>query len=120
MPQNLFCFLKLPMRNEEHTLQCSPPLICLVTVYRGTDARVYLLSSWEFTANWDAVALRPPTTPNYFMTQWNEPEMTEEKCIALRDSGEDFILEPGRDFVINEAYIKDLPESHDIVIFPRL
>eukprot|EP00973_Karenia_brevis_P083222 11538669-Karenia_brevis.AAC.1 len=53
--------------------------------YRGTDHRVHLLSPWEFTVQWGT-------------TRWNEPYMSEEKYIALKDSGDNFTLEPGRDF----------------------
>ena len=53
------------------------------------------------------------------MTKWKIPNMTNEKYITLRDSGEDFTLEPGQDFIVNEEFIKALPNIQDIVIFPQ-
>ena len=55
--------------------------------YRGSDARVFLLSPWEFWTHWYAEELLPPTSESYCLTVWVPSEMDGKKFKCLKEAG---------------------------------
>jgi len=109
---------RLPRRTrlDTATYRCPAPLVDLYG-YRGTDARVYHLSPWEFSAHWYPHQLQPPSAGSRAGTRWTPAGKAEYQ--ESRESAEVFEAEPGEHYVVDEAWFggEACPyESDNVVI----
>ena len=74
--------------------------------FRGTDARVYFLSPWEFFMYWEVHKLRPPSDP---------PQATDKTAWlpGVPHAGADGKSIPGTHYVVREG------RHPDLVLFPK-
>ena len=84
-------------------------VIDIVSLYgwRRPDTDLWYLSPWEFVQWVKPVRLRAPTE-NYFLTMWT----TSGERKVSQAEGKRVALEPGIDFILNETYVRTLPNIY--------